>query len=60
MTIQKLVFTREQLIKGIARQKFLAEQYKGQFRFALATFYAKRSKELEAELLARETEGVPG
>jgi hypothetical protein len=58
MIIQRIVFTREQLIKGIARQRFLAKEYKGQFRLALAAFYTKRAAELEAELLSRETASV--
>jgi len=58
MIIQKLVFTREQLKKGIARQRFLAKEYRGQLRLALAAFYTKRADELEAELLARETVSV--
>jgi hypothetical protein len=51
----RMMFTREQLIKGIARQRFLAAEYKGQLRLALAAWYTKRADELEAELLARET-----
>jgi hypothetical protein len=43
-------FTKEQLVKGIARQKELAKQYKATFRLALAKFYENRVKELEAQL----------
>jgi len=43
-------FTKEQLVRGINRQKELAKQYRATCRFALASFFENRAKELEAQL----------
>ena len=43
-------FTKEQLVRGINRQKELAKQYRATLRLALAKHYEDRVKELEAQL----------
>lgn len=54
----KMNFSVEQLKRGIARHEFLANDYRSRCCLSLSIFYAKRAKELKADLLALESKAV--